>query len=46
MQQNPVSLPERIPLDPSSAVPLHHQIYQWMRRCAGYVGYPFEKSAA
>jgi len=32
MQQNPVFLPERIPLDPSSAVPLHRQIYQWMRR--------------
>jgi GntR family transcriptional regulator/MocR family aminotransferase len=32
MQQNPVSLRERIPLDHSSSVPLHRQIYQWLRR--------------
>src|SRR5215467_12018641 len=32
MQQGPVSLRERIPLDPSSAVPLHRLIYQWLRR--------------
>ncbi len=32
MQLNPVSLRERIPLDHSSSVPLHRQIYQWVRR--------------
>ena len=32
MRQNPVSLRERIPLDHTSSVPLHRQIYQWVCR--------------
>ncbi|HEX6483318.1 MAG TPA: PLP-dependent aminotransferase family protein, partial [Ktedonobacteraceae bacterium] len=32
MQQRPLSLSERLLLDHTSSVPLHRQIYQWMRR--------------
>src|ERR1700694_4211706 len=32
MQQSHISLRERILLDHASSVPLHRQIYQWVRR--------------
>lgn len=32
MRQSPVSLREKLHLDHTSAVPLHRQIYQWVRR--------------
>ena len=32
MRQSPVSLQEKLHLDHTSAVPLHRQIYQWVRR--------------